>query len=57
MSTLKIEIPLKLAKSTGGTHVYANEEQGFKGIYVPKDFFPKGSKAPEYLNLTLEEPA
>jgi len=49
-------IPLTLQKSTGGTHVYGNEDQGFKGIYLPKLLFPAPSAPPREITLTLDIP-
>jgi hypothetical protein len=47
-----IKVPLTLRKSTKGTHVFANEELGFSGIYVPKSLFPDGV-TPNSIMMTL----
>ena len=47
-----IKIPLTLRKSTKGTYVFANEEFGFSGIYVPKGLFPEGA-VPNSITMTL----
>ena len=43
-------IPLALAKSTKGTHVFANEDQGISGLYLPKLLLPGG---PEGYSVTV----
>lgn len=35
-------VELKFIKSTGGTHVFGNEDRGFKSIYIPKMLFQAG---------------
>jgi hypothetical protein len=35
-----VTIPLTLSKSTKGTHVFANEDKGITGVYVPKALLP-----------------
>lgn len=40
MTTTTKAIPLTLVKSTGGTHVYGNEDMGLKSIYIPKLLCP-----------------
>ena len=49
--THSVTIPLTLSKSTKGTHVYANVDRGFSGIYVPKELLPK--QAPATITMTL----
>lgn len=44
-------VTLALKKSTKGTHVYANEERGLTGVYVPRDMLP--SQAPTTITMTL----
>jgi hypothetical protein len=48
----KIQVPLTLRKSTKRTHVFANEEMGFSGIYVPKSLFPE-DVTPNKIMMTL----
>ena len=35
-------IPLTLSKSTKGTHVFANDDLGISGLYLPKLLLPGG---------------
>ena len=51
----KFSIPLALKKTTPGTHVYANVDQGMTGVYLPKSFFPKGVPAPAEIVMTITE--
>ena len=46
----EVKIVLTLKKATKGTVVYANEDKGFSGIYVPKEFVPD---TPQTIMLTL----
>lgn len=51
MSQTYSSVTLCLKKSTKGTHVYANEERGFTGVYIPREFLP--AQAPVAVVLTL----
>lgn len=45
-----VTIPLTFAKATSGTNVFANEDMGMKGVYLPKLLTPGG---PEGYTVTL----
>lgn len=54
-----VQVELKHVKSTGGTHVFGNEDAGFKSIYIPKsvfpaDFKPEGAVVEMQLSLKSE---
>ena len=53
MSSFETKIVMTLKKSTKGTHVYANEDKGFSGVYIPKELIP--DPAPTVILLTLSE--
>jgi len=53
MSSFETKIVMTLKKSTKGTHVYANEDKGVSGVYIPKEFLP--DEAPKTILLTLSE--
>lgn len=54
MTTTTKAIPLTLVKSTGGTHVYGNEDMGLRGIYIPKLLCPV--PAPKTCTVTFAWP-
>jgi len=52
--TMKKVLKLMLVKSTRGTHVYANGDEGISGFYIPKAFFPLNQPTPMYVKVTIE---
>ena len=53
MANFETKTVMTLKKSTKGTHVYANEEAGFSGVYIPKELLP--GEAPKTILLTLSQ--
>ena len=47
------KVIMTLKKTTKGTHVYANEDKGFSGVYIPKELLP--ADAPQTIMLTLSQ--
>lgn len=53
MTSFETKIIMTLKKSTKGTHVYANEDKGLSGVYIPKELLPEDT--PQTILLTLSE--
>ena len=51
---MKKVLKLVLMRSTKGTHVYANPDEGISGFYIPKAFFPPSQPIPTYVKVTIE---
>ena len=49
-----IDVVLDFVRSTKGTHIFGNEDEGFHGIYVPKDKFPGMPTKGAQLRLRLD---
>lgn len=47
-----LDLALSHTKTTGGTHVFGNEDAGFKGVYIPKPFF-QGKKVDANTKLRI----
>ena len=53
MEAFETKVIMTLKKTTKGTYVYANEDKGFSGVYIPKELLPPD--APATIMLTLSE--
>lgn len=50
----QLELTLTLSKTTKGTHVYANEDKGITGIYLPKLLFgAAAANPPAKIKITI----
>lgn len=48
------DTPLTFKKATAGTYVFAGEDAGISGLYIPKMYFSQAKVKPETVSLHLE---
>lgn len=53
MSNELLNTPLTFKKATAGTYVFAAEEAGISGIYLPKSYFQAAKVDPTKVQLHL----